>query len=370
MNLVAARQIASWTALHDDQGAEISDSMPDISNLTPIFEAATSQIAQLLDLPELRSLPLVQLTRNDWAERQLQELIPVLTSLSGVVKRGLQQSAGSTDLGMLSEMGIDGNMMDAIVGSIAPTLVGTQGGALLGTLSHVVLGRYDFALPAATPSDVWIVPGNISRFVADWNLPIEEVLFVVIAHEVLHHVLRTAPALSGVFDKLLASYTDGYSFDPEQLGQSVMDQHFDMDSEPEIAQTMHIDPMVFIESMRTEAQSGPRLEMRRFVALTTGIVDTVLSEVIRPLTSSFEIIDEARRRNRVDGAGQRAFLEALLGVNLAREDYEVGNQFARGVMERAGLAGLSLLWTREDALPTASEFEAPGLWLARLELSL
>ena len=39
-----------------------------------------------------------------------------------------------------------------------------------------------------------------------------------------------------------------------------------------------------------------------------------------------------------------------------------------GVVERAGEDGLARLWEAERTLPTPAEIDAPGLWLARIEL--
>jgi uncharacterized protein (DUF2342 family) len=39
-----------------------------------------------------------------------------------------------------------------------------------------------------------------------------------------------------------------------------------------------------------------------------------------------------------------------------------------GVVDRVGEARLSALLARPKALPTAAEIDAPGLWVARLEL--
>ena len=40
----------------------------------------------------------------------------------------------------------------------------------------------------------------------------------------------------------------------------------------------------------------------------------------------------------------------------------------RGVVERAGDEALGRLWASPRELPTAAEVDAPGLWLARIEL--
>jgi uncharacterized protein (DUF2342 family) len=63
-------------------------------------------------------------------------------------------------------------------------------------------------------------------------------------------------------------------------------------------------------------------------------------------------------------------VEQLLGLTMEREDYERGAAFCAGVVERAGADALNRLWGDPRMIPTASELDAPGLWLARLELDL
>ena len=46
-----------------------------------------------------------------------------------------------------------------------------------------------------------------------------------------------------------------------------------------------------------------------------------------------------------------------------------GKAFIQGVVERAGESVLAQLVTSPDHLPTPNEVDAPGLWLARLEIS-
>jgi uncharacterized protein (DUF2342 family) len=63
------------------------------------------------------------------------------------------------------------------------------------------------------------------------------------------------------------------------------------------------------------------------------------------------------------------FVAGLLGRAVDRDDYERGGAFARGVVERADLDGLNRLWSAPDMVPTPNELVAPGLWLARIDLS-
>lgn len=58
----------------------------------------------------------------------------------------------------------------------------------------------------------------------------------------------------------------------------------------------------------------------------------------------------------------------LLGVEVDQAIVDKGRTFVAGVVERAGEEGLARLWQTAATLPTPAEVDAPGLWLARIEL--
>ena len=86
------------------------------------------------------------------------------------------------------------------------------------------------------------------------------------------------------------------------------------------------------------------------------------------LLSSYGMITEAARRRRVEADESDRFVARLFGLELGQPTYDTGAAFVDGVVERAGFDALDPLWADEANLPTPAEIEAPGLWLARLEL--
>jgi uncharacterized protein (DUF2342 family) len=81
------------------------------------------------------------------------------------------------------------------------------------------------------------------------------------------------------------------------------------------------------------------------------------------------LVSEAFRRRRLeDGPGQRV-LGKLLGIEVDQATVDRGHAFVTGVLERAGEEGLARLWESPSGLPTPAEVDAPGLWLARTDLS-
>jgi uncharacterized protein (DUF2342 family) len=86
------------------------------------------------------------------------------------------------------------------------------------------------------------------------------------------------------------------------------------------------------------------------------------------LIDSYPQISEALRRRRVTESDADRFTARLFGLELGQDLCDRGNAFASGIVERAGDDGLNRLWSSPDHLPTIAEVEAPGLWLARIDL--
>jgi uncharacterized protein (DUF2342 family) len=80
------------------------------------------------------------------------------------------------------------------------------------------------------------------------------------------------------------------------------------------------------------------------------------------------MLTEALRRRRVEADPSDRFVHRLLGLSLDQPQYDRGERFIGGVVERAGPGGLERLWKSDRELPTPAEVDAPGLWLARIDL--
>jgi len=75
-------------------------------------------------------------------------------------------------------------------------------------------------------------------------------------------------------------------------------------------------------------------------------------------------IEEALVRHREGRHGDQA-LERLLGLEMKREQYELGAAFCSKVVELTDEATLVRIWDSPEALPSMPELEEPSLWLAR-----
>jgi uncharacterized protein (DUF2342 family) len=127
-------------------------------------------------------------------------------------------------------------------------------------------------------------------------------------------------------------------------------------------------PDVILGAITSPEQDALRPELEALVAVIVGVVDHVVDVVGAELIKDYPMLTEALRRRRVEAAAADRFVERLFGLELTQATYERGSSFVAGVLERAGEDGLRRLWKSDVMLPTPAEVDAPGLWLARIDL--
>jgi uncharacterized protein (DUF2342 family) len=128
------------------------------------------------------------------------------------------------------------------------------------------------------------------------------------------------------------------------------------------------DPAILLGAVRSPAQEAQAPVLDALVAAIIGYVDHVVDTVSAGLLGGGSRIAEAVRRRRVEASPQDTFVEQLLGLKLSSAQVQRGNDFVAGVIERSGEDGLARLFAKPGNLPTPNELDAPGLWLARIDL--
>jgi uncharacterized protein (DUF2342 family) len=133
-------------------------------------------------------------------------------------------------------------------------------------------------------------------------------------------------------------------------------------------QGLFSDPMVLMGAMRTPEQESLASFLDARVAAIVGYIDYAVDTVAARLLGAASPIAEAVRRRRIESASTTTLIEQLLGLSLSRAQQVRGRAFIEGVVERQGPLALPQLLLAADNLPTPNEIDAPGLWLARLEV--
>jgi putative hydrolase len=239
---------------------------------------------------------------------------------------------------------------------------------MIGQLAHHALGQYDLPLPLHGPPTQRFLVRNVEAFAEEWAVPPDELHYALALREVVHGAQRSVPWVRDELERLATEYVGAYDVQPDALQDQLGEINLsDPSSMGDLSQLG--DPNVLLGAMQSPRQA-PLLEaLQRFVSVIEGYTDVVV-EILgeRMKMASHGRIDEALRRHRLDRGESAAFVDRLLGLELDRHHYDEGVAFSRGVMERGGLDQLNRLWSGIEMMPTRSELEAPGLWIARIDL--
>jgi putative hydrolase len=366
VNFEIAQQVASAVATAHPETGEPEAEPPIDSDVRESFEnvvrAAQGAVAETTGIATALGVPSECVDRSRWSQATLDRLAPVLNTLAGALQRGADP--GDTGIGGEPDPSDIGAFL---MQSLLPLLLGVWSGSMLGQLAHHALGQYDLPLPLHGPPTQRFLVRNVEAFGAEWELPADELRYALALREVVHGAQRSIPWVRDELERLATEYVAAYEVQPdalqEQLGELNLSDPSSMASLTQLG-----DPNALLGAMRSDRQ-GPLLEsLQRYVSVLEGYTDIVVEKLGEPMIPSHARIDEALKRHRLDRGEAAAFVDRLLGLELDRSHYDAGIAFSEGVVERGGIEQLNRLWQSPEMIPTRAEFEAPGLWLARIDL--
>lgn len=359
VNWEIARQVARSVATEGRAERPIDPAAP--AEFAELARAAQTHVADLTGLAASLATPVRVLGAVEWAELHLDALRPVLEDLARTLGTALETELQAE----LEAEGATGDPMAALMPMLAPVLLGLQAGSMIGYLALHAMGRYDLPLPVADSPSLCFVATHIDEFETAWSLPRADLRFTLAAHEVVHAAIRSVPWVGARLVRLASEYARAYRLD---LG-AIEDRFGAIDpTDPQSFEALSAHPREILGAMQSPAQAEVQERLRVFTTVLEGYADCIVARVTERLVPTGAQIHEAFTRHRIDRGEAGQFIDALLGVDLGRDDYQRGRSFCDGVVERAGLDGLNRLWTDESMVPTPSELEAPGLWLARIDL--
>jgi len=371
LNFEAARQTASTFATLDletnQQRVEPAIDDATAAAFDQLVRAAQLMVAETTGLSETLTVPTRCVDRKTWATLTLDGLAPVLESLARALQPGASAQSPQT-LESGEEQGLQAEaFFGMLMQTLLPLLLGGWSGWMIGQLAHQALGQYDLPLPLeGTPVQLFVVH-NVDDFTAEWSLPRDELRYALALREVVHGAQRTVPWMRERLARLASAYVGAYEPRPdafeEQLSGIDLNNPQSMESLSAVA-----DAGALLSAMQSERQEPILADLQRFVSVLEGYTDVVVEGLGERMVTSHSRIDEALRRHRLERGDAASFVDRLLGLQLDRGHYEQGVAFCRGVIERSGFEHLNRLWSSEAMVPTKAEFEAPGLWLARIDL--
>jgi len=361
----AARQMAMQVASGGESEPNIDPiERMDVEQLGRVADLHVAQKTGLSTSVTGRSVQVVPVTRLQWVQRSLDAYKPLFESLASSL--GTAPATDPEDAGGDPMVA----MLTQLMGSMAPMMLSVTAGGMIGHLAQRSFGQYDLPIPRQPSDELLLVLPNATAFADDWSIDRKDLLLWLCLHEVAHHAVLGVPHVRGALERMLREYAAGFRPDASGLADSLGSLDAGGDPTASLAQIQEVlgDPEVVMGAIQTDAQRAllPRLEA--LVALVVGYVDHVMDAIGVGLLSSYGMITEAARRRRVEADESDRFVARLLGLELGQPTYDTGAAFVDGVVERAGFDALDRLWRDEASLPTPAEIEAPGLWLARIEI--
>jgi len=367
VNWDVARQIALFLATEGEAQPNVDPL--ERMRLEELVRVADLHVAERTGLATAITggvLTVAPVTRGDWAMRSLDAYKPLFERLAVSLNR-TDDDAGADLDGGVDELGDDATekLLGDLGRMVAPVLLGLQAGSMLGHLSRRSLGQYDLPIPRPLSDELLVVPANLDAFAEEWSLAPDDLRLWVCLHEVTHHAVLGRPHVRGRLESLMGEYVSSFEVDPSVL--EGMMGNFDP-TNPEGMQEAFADTDMLLGALQTPAQHELLASIETVTVVLEGFVDHVMDSVGGALIGSYGMLSEAVRRRRVEASDGDRFVERLLGLQLGQAQYDRGTGFVRGVIERAGDEGLARLWRSARELPTPAELDAPGLWLARIEL--
>ncbi|HEV3402261.1 MAG TPA: zinc-dependent metalloprotease [Acidimicrobiales bacterium] len=357
VNWDVARQTAQWTA---------TEGTPE-PNVDPLERLRLEELLRVADMHVSEAtglstsvaggmLTVLPVTRGDWALHSIEAYRPFLERLArSLADSTTDEVAEDPTAELLGDLGK----------LLVPVLLGVQSGYMIGNLARRSLGQYDQPLPRPPADQLLVAPANIDAFGKEWDLPPADVRMWVCLREVTYHAVLGRPHVRARLHAHLDDYVSRFEVNPDAVERSVGELD---PTDPDALRRLLGNPETLLGAVQTDAQREVLARLADLLAVAVGYVDHVLETVGHRLVGSHQRVTEAMNRRRVEASEGERFAGRLIGLTLDRAQYERGAAFVEGVVERADEEGLRRLWDSERELPTPAEVDAPGLWLARIDL--
>lgn len=348
----------------------------DLEELARIADLHVSSVTGLTTSVTGRGVTVVPVTRSQWTQRSFEAFQPLFESLAQALtnrdSEGDDPGESVNPFDPSDPLGGEGDPLSAMItqlmGAIAPMMLSVTAGGMLGHLAQRSFGQYDLPLPRKPSDELMLVLPNVDAFGTDWSIDSRDLRLWLCLHEIAHHAVLNVSHIREALETMIRTYASAFRPDASALTDRL--ESVDLSDSSALANMQEVlgDPGVMLGAIQTDEQRSmlPRLEA--LIAVIVGYVDHVMDTIGSGLIGSYSMITEAIHRRRVEADESDRFVARLFGLEISQSVCDAGTRFVDGVVERAGFDALDPLWKDAKFLPTPAEIQAPGLWLARIEL--
>lgn len=369
LNWDAARQFAAMAATSRDVASKSDTPAIAEGNVDPTVRIALGDLARIVELHvrDLTGLDTVfpevaPVSRSVWAQRTLEAYRPLFTELATSLGRRQAPPENGQEPDALMAM------MSNLSQLMAPSMMGMAVGSMVGRMAARTFGQYDLPIPRSDRA-LMLVSANIDQFATDWSLPVDEMRLWTLAQEMIGHTLFGFERLCEQLSTLVRRHVGAFHPDSSAVAEHLSSLDTEASDPMAAMQQLLSDPALLLGAVQSPEQLALAPQLDAAIAAVVGSVDYLVDAVAARVIGGDALrIAEAVRRRRFDASPDDLFVERLLGLQLTQEQVQRGKTFTAGVVDRVGEHGLVTFFAGEQPLPTPAELEAPGLWIARLEL--
>lgn len=334
-----ARLVAGRDPLADSYlGASLAH---DFGAATRVAEGLVAEFTGLRsDVPVRAAV----LDRRDWVDANIASMRALLAPLLERVGRRLAHSP---------------------LAPVGRHVAATELGALVGYLSQRVLGQYDLLVPDDDAGDaVYYVGPNVLALEKRFAFRPGDFRLWIAIHEVTHRAQFTGvPWMRDHFLSLARQAFEVVDPDPRSVFRAISRALDDLR-----AGRNPVEEGGIVGLFATPAQREVLARIQALMSLLEGHGNFVMSRLGREHVAGEERMARVLHRRRTAG-GVVGMFHKLVGLDQKLRQYEVGERFVNGVVERAGAGAIDHVWASPENLPTNDELADPAAWLARVERS-
>ena len=280
------------------------------------------------------------LDRRDWVDANLVSMRTMLEPLLDRFGRNLARSP---------------------IAPVTRRIAAGEVGALLGYMAQRVLGQYDLLVPDDAGDAVYYVGGNILALEKRFAFRPRDFRLWIAIHEVTHRMQFTGvPWMRDHFLGLVHKAFGLVDPDPRTVVRS-----FTNAIEEVRAGRNPLDEGGIAALFASPEQRGVLGEVQALMSLLEGHGNVVMDDLGARHVAGQERMSRILQQRRAAG-GLTGLIHKLLGIEQKMKQYEVGEQFVRGVLAAGGPRALDVVWESPDHLPRSEEIADPTAWLRRV----
>jgi len=339
----------------DTDTAGLKELTADLAIAVPRSEELVADVSGIPASPPVRW---AVVRRGEWAETNIRGMTTLIEPLTAKLGRRLERLPAPARLAQRA-------------------IVSAEVGAMLGYVSRRVLGQYDLlvAETAQQPVTGWrrrrhptggahlyFVGANMNETQKRLGFVREDFVLWVAVHEVTHRFqFAGVPWLRDRFFGLIHQYLASMEIDAKGFAQRLAGAGRKL-----VTRSVAEEERSAVYLFADEEQRAILDQIQALMAVVEGHGNFVMDAVGADVIPSFARMRHLFQKRRDQTNLVQRVVNHAIGLEMKLRQYELGQRFCEGVVERGGRDALAHLWAAPENLPSLAELRQPESWVRRV----